>query len=120
MLGVTYWATGEYEKSIEQFENAIRLNPVDERARLTLARVFAEAGEPARAQQMLMEAVRRLPSSALAHMRLGRLHASADRNQEAIGELEAAARLSALAGKAQLYREIGSLYLRESNPDGAV
>lgn len=120
MLGVTYWAAGEYEKSIEHLENAIRSNPDDERARVTLARVFAEAGQPARAEQTLVETVRKLPSSAIAQLRLGRLHASADRNQEATAELEAAARLSALAGKAQLYRELGTLYLRESRADGAV
>ncbi|HEX5108677.1 MAG TPA: tetratricopeptide repeat protein, partial [Vicinamibacterales bacterium] len=120
MLGVTSWAMGEYEKSIEYLEHATRLNPDDERVRLTLARVFAEAGQPARAEQTLVETVRRLPSSALAHWRLGRLYGSADRSQDAAAELEAAARLSALAGKAQLYREIGALYLRESNADGAV
>jgi tetratricopeptide (TPR) repeat protein len=120
MIGVTYWAAGEYDQSIEHLEEAIRVNPADERARIALARVFTEVGQPARAQQVLAETVRRLPSSALAHWRLGRLYASADRNQEASAELELAAGLSALAGKAQLYRELGSLYLRESNADGAV
>jgi tetratricopeptide (TPR) repeat protein len=120
MIGVAYWATAEYEKSIEHLERAIRLNPADERARITLARVFAEAGLPARAEEMLGDTVRALPSSALTHWQLGRMYASAGRNQEAIGELETAATLSALAGKAHLYRQLGTLYRSESNADAAV
>jgi tetratricopeptide (TPR) repeat protein len=120
MMGMTSWAAADYEKSIEHFENAIRLNPADERARLTLAGVFAEAGQPARAEQALVDAVRALPSSALAHWRLGRLHASTGRNQEAIAELETAVALSALAGRTQLYRTIGALYRYESNAAAAV
>jgi tetratricopeptide (TPR) repeat protein len=120
MMGVACWAAAEYDKSIEYLEQAIRLNQADERARVALARVFAEAGQPGRAQQTLIDAVQVLPASALAHIRLGRMYAAAARNQEAIAELEAAAKLSALAGKASLYREIGVLHARESNFDAAV
>jgi tetratricopeptide (TPR) repeat protein len=120
MIAVTYWATAEYEKSIEHLDQAIGLKPADERPRLTLARVLVEAGQPARAEQALLEAVRVLPSSALAHWRLGRLYGSTRRSQEAVLELETAAALSALAGKAQLYSEMGNLHLRVLNADAAV
>ena len=120
MTAVTYWATTEYDKSIEHLEQAIRLKPADERPRVTLARVLTEAGQPARAEHTLVEAVQALPSSALAHWRLGRLYGSTRRSQEAVLELETAAGLSALAGKAQLYSEIGNLYLRVLNADAAV
>jgi tetratricopeptide (TPR) repeat protein len=120
LSGVAYWATAEYDKSIGHLEDAIRLNTGDERARVTLARVLAEAGHPSRAEQTLVDAIRVLPSSALARWQLGRLYASTGRNQEAIVELESAARLSAFAGKAQVYRELGRLYRRESNADAVV
>ena len=120
MIGVTYWAAGEYDKSIEHLENAVRLDAANERAWITLARVLTEAGQSGRAEQTLVETARALPSSALAHWQLGRMYASADRNREAIGELETAATLSALAGKARVYRELGLLHRRESNADAAV
>ena len=56
----------------------------------------------------------------MAHLRLGRLYGSTGRNQEAALELEKAAGLSALAGKAQLYGEIGTLHVRVLNADAAV
>jgi tetratricopeptide (TPR) repeat protein len=120
MIAVAYWAAAEYEPSIEHLEQAMALAPADERARVTLASVLTEAGQLARAERTLAEAVQALPSSAVAHWRLGRLYASTRRPQEAVRALEQAAGLSALAGRARLYAEIGALHLRLLDPDAAV
>src|SRR5689334_7709457 len=42
--GLRHWAASEFDKSIEQLEAAIRLNPADERSRLALSRVLSSAG----------------------------------------------------------------------------
>jgi tetratricopeptide (TPR) repeat protein len=120
MIAVTYWATADYDRSIEHLDQATRLKPADERPRIMMARILAEAGQIARAEQVLVEAIQALPSSALARLRLGRLYASTRRSREAALELERAAGLSALAGKAQLYSEIGNLHLRVLNAGAAV
>lgn len=120
LIAVAYWATAEYEASIEHLEQAIRITPTDERSRLMLARVLGEIQQPARAEQVLVDAIQALPSSASAHWQLGRLYQSTRRNQEAITELNAASALSALAGKATLFAEIGHLALSLLNPDAAV
>jgi tetratricopeptide (TPR) repeat protein len=120
LMAVTYWATTDYDKSIEHLEQAIRLNPADERSRILLAKVLTEAGQPERAEQTLIETARVLPASALARWRLGRLYESARRDQEAVRELETGAALSVLVGKAELYREIGTVHMRLLDADAAA
>jgi tetratricopeptide (TPR) repeat protein len=112
MLGMAYWLAAEYERSIEHLDEAIRLNPADERSRLMLARVLDQIGETARAEQLLVETADALPSSALARWRLGRLFVSANRVEDALREYEAAARIGAFTGAAELYLAMGALYRR--------
>ena len=90
MLGVAYWLSAEHERSIEQLEQAVRLSPMDERSRLMLARVLEETGDIGRAERLLVETVAKVPSSARAHFRLGRLYDAANRTEDAVREYEAA------------------------------
>lgn len=113
MLGVAYWLAAEPERSIEHLEQAVRQDPMNERARLMLARVLDEIGDTARAQQALEQTVAAIPSSAMAHLRLGRLYAAASRTEDAVREYEAAAGIGALAGEAPLMVDIGELHRRE-------
>jgi tetratricopeptide (TPR) repeat protein len=113
MLGVAYWLSAEPERSLEQLEQAVRRDATNERARLMLARVLDEIGETARAEQTLEETVAAIPSSGMAHLRLGRLHAAASRTEDAVREYEAAAGIGALAGEAPLMIDIGELHRRE-------
>jgi tetratricopeptide (TPR) repeat protein len=120
LIALTYWATTDYDKSIEHLTESIRLSPADERSRIALARVFTDAGQLERAEQTLVETARALPSSALAHWRLARIYETAHRDQEAAQALEKAAALSALAGRAVLYREIGMVQMRLLDADAAA
>ena len=112
MLGVAYWLSAEPERSIEQLEQAVRRDATNERARLMLARVLDEI-DTARAEQALEQTVAAIPSSAMAHLRLGRLYAAASRTEDAVREYEAAAGIGALAGEAPLMVDIGELHRRE-------
>jgi tetratricopeptide (TPR) repeat protein len=120
LIAMTYWATADYGTSIEHLVQAIRLNPGDERSRIALARVLTDAGQPERAEQTLADAARTLPASALAHWRLARLYETAHRDEDAVRELEKVAALSALAGRAAVYREIGTVQMRLLDADAAA
>jgi tetratricopeptide (TPR) repeat protein len=113
MLGAAYWLSAELDRAIEHLEHAIRLNPVDERARLMLARVLEEAGGTPRAEQLLVETVAAIPSSATARWRLGKIYATASRTKDAAREYEAAALIGAVTGEAPLRLDIGELHRRE-------
>ncbi len=113
MLGVAYWLSGELERSIEHLEQAVRLSPKDERARLMLARVLEENGDTGRAERMLVETAAAIPSSARARFRLGRLYAAANRTDDAVREYEAAIGIGVFTGEAPLLLDIGALYHRE-------
>jgi len=113
MLGVAYWLFAELERSIEHLEQAVRLSPKDERARLMLARVVEENGDAGRAERMLVDTARAIPSSARAHFRLGRLYAAANRTEDAVREYEAAIGVGLFTGEGPLLLDIGALYHRE-------
>ena len=100
------------ERSIDQLEQAVRLSPKDERARLMLARVLEENGDTGRAERMLVETVAAMPS-ARAHFRLGRLYAAANRTEDAVREYEAAIGIGVFTGEAPLLLDIGALHRRE-------
>jgi tetratricopeptide (TPR) repeat protein len=113
MLGVAYWLSAELERSIEHLEQAVRLSPKDERARLMLGRVLEENGNTERAERLLVETAAAIPSSARARFRLGRLYAGANRIEDAVREYEAAIAVGLFTGEAPLRMDIGALYHRE-------
>ena len=113
MLGVVYWLSAEHERSIEQLEQAVRLSPMDERSRLTLASVLEEAGDTGAAERLLVETVEKIPSSARAHFRLGRFYETANRTEDAVREYEAAIGIGVFSGEAPLLLDIGALHRRE-------
>jgi tetratricopeptide (TPR) repeat protein len=113
MLGVAYWLSAEHERSIEQLEEAVRLSPMDDRARLMLARVVEETGDTGRAERLLVETIKAIPSSGRAHFRLGRLYEASNRIEDAVREYEAAIGIGVLTGGAPLLLDIGALHHRE-------
>jgi len=112
MLGVAYWLSAEDDRCIDQLERAIALNRMNERARIMLARVLEDGGQTAKAERLLVETIAAIPSSALAHSRLGRIYSAANRTQDAVREYEAAAGIGMFAGRAPLLLAIGDLYRR--------
>jgi tetratricopeptide (TPR) repeat protein len=120
ILGVAYWADGQFEKSAAQFSDAIGLAPLDERSRIGLANVLAEAGRMAEAEQALAAAIQAIPDSGQAHYRLGQLYQTRSLLPEAVREFEAAASLDPLVGLDSLYLTIGGLHANQANFDRAV
>jgi tetratricopeptide (TPR) repeat protein len=112
ILAGAYGETGNDAKSIEHLETAVRLAPNDERSRLALGRALTHAGQPERAEQVLLDTLDRLPASADAHSALADLHESRGRGLNAAQELERAASFTVLAGKGALYWRLADLLHR--------
>jgi tetratricopeptide (TPR) repeat protein len=120
LLGIADWADGQYEKSLVEFNAAIRLVPGDERSRMALADVLVDTGHIAEAEQALKETIEAIPDSGPAHYRLGQLYQTLSLLPQAARELETAASLDPLVGLDRLYETIGGLYINQANFDRAV
>jgi len=120
VAGVAYWADEQYEKSIDAFTAAVRMDARDERARIALADVFVAAGKAEEAEQVLKDAIALAPESGQAHFRLSRLYQSKSLVSNAVAELEQAASCSPLVGLDYLYETLGGLYATQADFDHAV
>jgi tetratricopeptide (TPR) repeat protein len=120
VAGVAYWADEQYERSIDAFIAAVRMNPRDERARIALADVFVAAGRPADAKQLLEETIALLPESGQAHYRLARLYQSESLVSDAAAAFEQAVACSPLVGLDYLHDTLGGLYAIQADFDRAV
>jgi tetratricopeptide (TPR) repeat protein len=119
LLGMIYWANGQDDKGFEQLRIAIRLNPRDERSRLSLARVLSSTGRDADAERILLETIQVWPDSALAHWWLGSIYDRTNRLADAHREFMLAVP-SAVAGRAQFFTKIGQLATTAADIRGAV
>jgi superkiller protein 3 len=116
---VIYWGESAFDKSIEQLEAAIRLNPVDERSRLALSRVLSSAGRDADAQRALQDTLRVIPASGRAHWWLATSYEHVNRFADARREFEQAASM-AVAGRSHLLGTVGRLASGATDGAGAI
>jgi tetratricopeptide (TPR) repeat protein len=117
--GLAYFTESELEKSIEQFEAAIRLNPADERSRLALSRVLSSAGRDNDARRALEDTLRAIPASGRAHWWLATSYERVNRFADARREYEQAA-TAAVAGRSQLLGIVGRLASAAADNAGAI
>jgi tetratricopeptide (TPR) repeat protein len=120
ILGSAYWVDGQFDQSAKWLNDAIRLDPEEERARLALADVLVDAGKLTEAEDALESAIAAIPDSGRAHYRLGQLYQSQSLFPQAVRELEAAARLTPLVGLDRLYETIGAAYSHQADFDRVV
>jgi len=120
ILGLAYHAGGDREQALAQFGEAIRLDPMDERARVGLSALLAQAGRSQEARIALRDAVRQIPASGQAQWRLGQLALEAGDWPEAIAAFEQAAARGPLAGAGVLYVTLGRVYNQLPDLDGAA
>ena len=120
LLGLVYWDRKQYGDSVEQLRRSVRLDPANERARLALADVLVDAGDPAGARSALVEAAMAMPKSGLARWKLGRLSQLMGDERGALEAFEAAAGLPAVAGEGHVRTAIGRLYHNQLDLDAAA
>jgi tetratricopeptide (TPR) repeat protein len=102
LLGVAHAAAGNVDASLKGLAEAIRLAPGDERAHVAMGRVLTEAGRIQEAERVLLDTLHLLPASGRARWALADLYELTGRRADAIDQLEQAATLSMIAGKAAL------------------
>ncbi len=119
ILALIYWASSDYDKSVEQLSLAIEKDPRDERSRLALARVLTSSGRDADAERALLETIQAFPDSSLAHWWLGLHYERLDRHADARREIEYAT-AGAVVGRAGLYTAIGRLAGNATDASAAI
>ena len=117
ILGTTYGAVGDDVKAIAHLRLAVRLAPGDERGRLALARALGDAGRLDEAAQSIRDTLTVLPGSGEARWTLAGILEKAGRGMDAARELDAAAALPLVAGKAALNWRAAEIYDLHQNFD---
>jgi tetratricopeptide (TPR) repeat protein len=121
ILAVASRLDEQLDQSVQAFSTAIRLRADDERARLGLADVLIDLERFDVAEALLRETIRVVtPESVLGHYRLGRLLQARGRYDDALTELEAAARFAPLVGQDPLYEMVALLYATQADFPHAI
>jgi tetratricopeptide (TPR) repeat protein len=101
ILGAAFAARGKFDRAIEEFREAVQLNPSDGRAHYDLAGMLLEARQYEDAVAEFRAALRLMPNSVEGHDSLGIALASRGKLDEAIDEFRAALRLMPESVKAR-------------------
>lgn len=109
MLGHAYVLDQQYDSAAAALRTAVRLNPGDERARLSLARALIAADRLVEAAQTLTEARTAIPESGQILYELGHVHQSEGRYDEAIAAFASSLEFKPLLGANSIHRTIGAL-----------
>jgi tetratricopeptide (TPR) repeat protein len=120
VLGMVELADGDTASGISRLRAAVRLNPNDERARLSVASSLVESEQLDEAEHALLDALTALPTSGRAHYLLALTYQRQGRRAEALRELQAALLLHPLLGVNTIYRMMGTLQQDEQDLDGAA
>jgi len=105
--GEQYARQKQYDKAVDAYLQAIRLNPGSAEAHQGLGATYHNMGRPAEALEPLRIAVRLDPQNAVAHLNLGITLGALRRPDEALGELNEAKRLR--PDSARVHNEIGNV-----------
>jgi tetratricopeptide (TPR) repeat protein len=121
MLGTAYAVNGDMAKAVEHLRIAVKLNPKNERAWLTLARTLEGVDKAEEASQVLRDAVGQLPDAGAVRWLLSTLSPQLQRSDETdVDLISVADRLVMLAGKGELYARVAALAQSHLDYDRAV
>lgn len=115
LLGTAYHLARRPAESLDRLTTAIRLAPLDERARLALARELLALQRAKEGEAVLHDALAALPASAEARWILAQLHIKSDRSLEAIAQLETLSASPMLAGRGQILWLLAGLHRRHQD-----
>lgn len=109
MLGHAYILDQQYDSAETALRAAVRLNPEDERARISLARALIAADRMADAAQALTVAAAAIPRSGQTLYELGLVHHSQGRYADALAAFEASIGFHPLLGANSIHRTMGAI-----------
>ncbi len=117
-LGEVLNGTGQYEQALEQFQEAIQLDPADDSPYIGLATAYEKLGKTQEAIATYQRAIQLRPSYPLAYNRLGEFQMSHGQYQDAVGIFRQVIALAPdnYAG----YSNLGSAYLQLNRYTEAV
>ena len=116
--GVAYADKGEYDRAIQDYDQAIRLNPNYAFAYYHRGNAYANKGESDRAIQDYDQAIRLDPNSALFYTNRGAAYANKGEHDRAIQDYDQAIRLD--PNYARAYNNRGNAYSRKGEYDRAI
>jgi len=117
-LGLVLTDTGEYEQALEQFQEAIQLDPSDEYPYIGLATAYKKLGMTQEAEATYKRAIQLRPSYPLAYNRLGEFQMAQGQYQDAAEMFKQVIALAPdnFAG----YSNLGNAYLLQTRYSEAV
>lgn len=107
-LGYLLWTQRQYPEAASEFKAELATNPQHAPALTYLADTSIQLNQPGTAAPLLQNAIRIDPSIELAHVDLGILCADSARQNEALGQLQIAARLA--PNDTNVHWRLGRLY----------
>jgi len=102
-LAYAYYQEGRCQEAVKEYARAAELGPADYRLLVDWAMAYDCAGQPEPALEKLRQAAR-LENTAHVHALMGMIYGKQQRRQEALAELDAAARLDPNFEMTYLYR----------------
>jgi Tfp pilus assembly protein PilF len=117
-LGSARMAQGKLDEAIQQYEQALRLNPDHPLARYNLGNALQAKGQTDEAIRQYQEALRLKPDYAMARNNLGNALARKGQLDEAISQLQEAIRLA--PQEADGYYNLGNALARKGQVDLAI
>ncbi len=105
--GVKYAKDKQYDKAVESFKQAIKLNPNLAAAYHGLGNIYGDTGRVIEALEPLKTAARLDPDNALIHLNLGITYGNLRRTDDALAELNIAKQLS--PNDARVYLGMGNV-----------
>jgi tetratricopeptide (TPR) repeat protein len=97
---------GEKSQAVDQFRQALQLNPNDASARFNLAALLAELGQNEEAISHFQQAIRVRPDFVEAHFELAKTLASVGRSEEAVAVAQQAVHANPAAAKQPVVEQL--------------
>jgi tetratricopeptide (TPR) repeat protein len=116
--GTSLYEKGDFDKALLSLEEAVKLNPANEKARLLLAQTYEARGNLEKAIVEYQEYIELEPEDYAAHYNLAIIYKYQGKKKKAISELEKALKYN--ANFAAAYLELARLYKETNQIDKAI
>lgn len=117
-LGTAHAGRGEFDKAVQEFQTAVRLNPSDLRTRLNLGTAYRDQGKFGEAIQEFNTILMISPEEPDVHYQLANAYNKQGRLDEAIHEYSIAIKLNPI--EPEFYIRLGLAYSKQGRFDEAI
>ena len=117
-LGTVNLGSGQFERAIGDFQNALEIDPANDAAYLGLAGGYERVGNLAAAERTFQQAIQLKPNFYLSHVRLGQFYVRQGRYAEAAEEFQK--EIIIIPNSDQAYSRIGAVYIYLNRYEDAI